>query len=197
MIVLVRFTGTCVRLKMSKDTWKYMDDLDYRYKWISGQSFVKHHMRVAEFNCGNGRLKDYLPDTTVYLANDLYLQDHLQGVTGYKQMTDSDFTSHLITNYYKGDFDILALLGIGGHEVTGEPLESSTVTSNLILAVNYFKPSIVIIESVDKFESVRQRIVDETNYAVRDRLVTSGKGWLENRTLLVLEPKVEVQSKLV
>ena len=181
---------------MSWKTWRYMDELDYRYKWVSEQGFIRNYMRVAEFNCGNGRFKDYLPSTTTYIANDLYLRDEQKSDKCYKQISDSEFYEYLTQNYHEYDFDILALFGVGGYEITKEPLESSTITNNFVSAVNKLKPKIVVIESVEKFKAILNTVVEKTNYDVRNIKESNSGDWLKNRVLMVLERKIERQTKL-
>lgn len=127
--------------------WEYLDELDYRYK--QAVEYIEDNDFVVDVNSGNSRLRNYV---TNYLSNDLYNEN-----ADY-QITDQDFIPLI------EQCDVLCLFGIGGYEITNEPLESSTVTDTVIELAKKHKPRILILECIDDFTEIAHKILKKTGY---------------------------------
>lgn len=128
--------------------WEYMEELDYRYEDASNLISPLSGEVVLDFNSGNSRFKDYLKGEFEYKSNDLYDKRAMY------QITDADFLLQ------EPKCDVLCCFGIGGHELTGEKLESSTITSTLKLGIKKYEPRIVILDCVTKFIPIKNSILN-------------------------------------
>ena len=148
--------------------WEYLENLDYRYKDVA--QFVTDDDAVFELNSGNSRLREYVKN---HICNDLYdpRADY--------QLTDKEFSKKV------DKCDVLVCLGIGGHEITGERLESPTITDTLIEIANRLKPRLVILECVEKFASIADRIIKDTDYDIVNTIKTNKGDWLHNRVMYI------------
>jgi hypothetical protein len=154
--------------------WEYMEELDYRYEDASNLISPLSGEVVLDFNSGNSRFKDYLKGSFTYKCNDLYDKraDY--------QITDAEFLEQ------EPKCDVLCCFGIGGYEITGEKLESSTITSTLKSAINKYSPRIIILDSVTKFIPIKKELLDMLiNYEVLNLSYMKGKEWVMNREMSI------------
>jgi hypothetical protein len=147
-------------------TWEYMDKLDYRYEIAS--RYITKEDRVVELNSGNSRFRNYVEHHT---CNDL------NNPNADFQITDEEFKWKI------EKCDVLVCFGIGGYEIDHNPKESSTITDTIIYLTGRFRPRLLIIESVRRYETILERIKKETNYKLKSMHLNASENWLEDRTL--------------
>ena len=148
--------------------WEYLEHKDYRYDIVAW--WVEDFDYVVEYNSGNSRLREYVAN---HICNDFY--DNRADF----QITDEEFYKKI------KKCDVLVCLGIGGHEITKEPLESATITGTLIKTANEFKPRLMILECIEKFKSIPENIIKKTGYDILDVKEANGVTWLDNRVMYI------------
>jgi hypothetical protein len=149
--------------------WEYLENFDYRYDIVS--RYINDDDFVVEFNSGNSRLRDYVKN---HVCNDLYYKE-----ADY-QIPDHEFKDKI------EKCDVLVCLGVGGYEISGEELESKTITQSIIETTNKFKPRLLIVENVERFKSIIDRILKETNYEVeRVHTTEPHENWVFNRSIFI------------
>jgi len=161
-------------------TWKYMDELDYRYE--EAAKFIRPEERVVDLNAGNSRLRKYCLD---YVSNDLYNK-----AADY-QMTDEEFVKGV------KKMDVLCCFGLGGNEIDHHILESSTITQSIIDAAKRYTPRKIILDCVKKYSSIAERIIKDTGYYLYYSLDTDSKDWKKDRRLYVLRRMKNVHETYV
>lgn len=127
--------------------WEYLDELDYRF--ARAGRYIHHDDAVVDVNAGNSHLRNYVEN---YTSNDLY-DDRAD-----YRIADDVFVPMIKT------CDVLCLFGIGGYEITKEPLESSTVTDSVITLAIKHHPRLLILECVNDFVEIAERIMRESGY---------------------------------
>jgi hypothetical protein len=127
--------------------WEYLDALDYRF--ARAGRYIHPQDRVVDVNSGNSHLRNYVEN---YISNDLN-----------DERADCRVTDDVFMPMVK-ECDVLCLFGIGGHEITKEVLESSTVTDSVITLAIKYRPRLLILECVNDFVEIAERIMRETEY---------------------------------
>jgi hypothetical protein len=135
--------------------WEYLDKLDYRYKQAA--EFITNEDFVVDVNSGNSRFRDYAKH---YICNDLNYWE-----ADY-QMTDEQFRDVV------DRCDVLCCFGVGGYEITKEPLESQTLSDTMVYLTNKFKPRLLILEAIEQFTPVIENILKRVNYKI-DKLIAT------------------------
>jgi hypothetical protein len=126
--------------------WEYLEkkEMDERYSIVSETIGDCSGLTIADFNSGNSRFINYLKGENIkYFCGDLY--DNRAKFKG----TDVEFLDYLKLEEIK--VDVLSCFGIGGYEISGVTLESTTISNTLKKAVSDLKPSYVILESIEKY----------------------------------------------
>ena len=148
--------------------WEYLyDKMDFRVWTIAGYLKGKTKDKVIfDLNGMHCPLLKYIDhDYKEYIANDL------QTVFPSEYPRCRFHTiSDVLMIYRLPVVDIMIAIGIGGHEITNEPLESPTSTESTISIINKCKPSIVILENIQDFRSVMDNIIRNINYKVVQEL---------------------------
>jgi len=103
--------------------WEYLENLDNRYIIAADVIGELSGDVVLDVNSGNSRLGYYIKGDFKYYCNDL-MDDRAQ-----RKMSDWQF----VRSY--SACDVLCCFGIGGYEISGEELESATVTDSLKYAI--------------------------------------------------------------
>jgi len=146
-------------------TWEYLANKTYRY------DIIKEHARdlghVVELCNGAGALEGYL-DCASYTGC-----DRVGGVL------DDEF----VRNIKK--CDTLIALGHGGYEIDKNPLESATLTNSILYVMKAYKPKVLILESVDNYQSIINGIVKNTDYVESYKHNATGAKWTDKRTLRI------------
>jgi hypothetical protein len=135
--------------------WEYLEQpvMDERYKIAS--EFIGENDKVVDVDSGNSRLRNYVKH---YYSNDLNYKE------ADVQCTDEEFVEMV------KECDVLCCFGIGGHEITHEPLESPTLTHSLVrLAMNHH-PHTMILECIDQFVPIVESILKQTGYKVEKHI---------------------------
>ena len=92
--------------------------------------------------------------------------------------------------------DILVVFGIGGYEISKEPLESKTLVQSIKKIISKFKPEIIIIEIVNRYFPILEDIEKFTSYySYKTKHILKIKSlkdynWLEDRVLMIIR-KIE------
>lgn len=161
--------------------WEYLEQpvMDERYKIAA--EFIGDDDMVVDVDSGNSRLRNYVKH---YYSNDLYYDQ------ADVKCTDEEFVPMV------KECDVLTCFGIGGHEITKEPLESATLTQSLITLAKTHRPHTMILECIDQFVPVVERIVAETGYEVEEHVKKTYKAdvpeqlrYVMERNLFVCRPK--------
>jgi hypothetical protein len=127
--------------------WEYLEQLDYRYEFVSDKIGSLDGEIILDFNSGNSRLKNYLKGHFTYLSNDIW-----DNRADYK-ITDEQFL------HQQQSADIICGFGLGGFEISKEKLESSTLTQTLINATIKYEPKIIVLEYIIDFRPIKNMIV--------------------------------------
>lgn len=132
--------------------WEYLqqEKMDKRYELAS--KLIRDTDYVVDVNSGNSRMRNYVKN---YYSNDLYYDE------ADEKCTDVEFKDKI------KNCDVLCCFGIGGHEITGEPLESETVTQTLIDIINKHRPRLIILESIQRFSKIPRHILNEVKYELK------------------------------
>lgn len=146
-------------------TWEYLQNKTYRYDFIKDNTNNLGH--VIELCNGLGELENYL-DCLDYEGC-----DKLQGVN------DDEFVLTIKR------CDTLIALGFSGFDVDHHPLESATLTQSVIYLMQIFKPNMLILESVNRYQFILNNIVKDTDYVETIRHESSGPKWTDERTLRI------------
>jgi hypothetical protein len=152
--------------------WEYLEQKTKRYEDATHLLGELKGDIVLDFNSGHSKFKDYLKGDFTYKCNDLYDKRAMFNIT------DKAFLEQ------ERECDVLCCFGIGGYEITGEKLESSTITSTLKNAIMKFNPNIIILESIQDFELIQHDIMTwyEEDY---ENLYFKYEGptWLDKRCM--------------
>ena len=145
--------------------WEYLENKTYRY------DLVRRHTRnlghVVELCNGAGTLKEHL-DCKSY-----------SGCDKAKGIYDDKFVLTL------DECDTLIALGHGGFEIDHSPLESATLTQSILYVIRKFKPKTLILESVNKYQSIIDDIIKDTDYIGTYNHKADGDRWTDKRTLRI------------
>jgi len=164
------------KIKPKSYHWEYSKDLDYRYDLVKNHINFKG-LHVVDLCSGyTGLYNSVKDDVASYRACDL---SKLHPIS--EQMADDDFVK-TVTNC-----DVLCAFGHGGYEISGEELESRTLTSSIHFLIQKFKPRWVVLESVDRFFPIILDIASRYRYH-KSLFKHDGPDWLHKRTMLILGP---------
>ena len=153
--------------------------MDERFKIAA--SYIRDTDKVVDVDSGNSRLRNYV---THYYSNDLNFEE------ADVKCTDEEFVDMV------KECDVLCCFGIGGHEITQEPLESRTLTHSLVrLAMNHH-PRLMILECIDQFMPIVESILKQTGYVIQqhkkqvyDADVPDQLRYVMKRNLYICHPK--------
>ncbi len=169
--------------------WEYLPEVDERFRVIAGYLKGKTKDKViVDLNCLEARLTKYIePDFAKYLGNDIQDKFPVLSKAEFKIAKDDEFVRSL------DRCDILIWTGIGGYEITKEPLESKTATESARFVISTLKPKIIALESVREFEGIISyleafTIAGRYGLALK-KYLDLGDSWVKKRIVYIYEMK--------
>jgi hypothetical protein len=162
-------------------SWEYLQTSAFDNRLLPIADFLKgrtKNKRILDLDCGTAPLATHLePDWRSYVGNDIrpeYSEIAMSRGVDFRLLPD--------TAIAKGRYpcDILLSLGLGGGDMTLEPSESPTLRDSILTISRKRKPSIVILEGVNRFEE---------RWGYYSRLVAELRGYqIERQSFLNLTP---------
>lgn len=139
-----------------------MDELDYRY--INFAKFVLMNkfriVKILDLCSGNTRLPFYFGDFQLYDAVDTRKPNIMPPRINFYNCTDQEYVDSVYSNPEYVHPDCVVCFGIGGFELSGEVLESSTVMNNLRYIITNSKPRIIVLECIMDYVSLMDTFND-------------------------------------
>ncbi|MFA6971375.1 MAG: hypothetical protein WC208_08250 [Gallionella sp.] len=169
--------------------WEYLPQVDDRFKVIA--SYLKGKTKdkvIVDLNCLEARLTKYIDqDFAKYLGNDLQDKFPVLSKAEFKIARDDEFVRSL------DRCDILVVAGMGGWEITKEPLESKTATESARFVISTLKPQIIALESVREFEGIISfleafTIAGKYNLVLK-KYLDLGDDWVMKRAVYIYEKR--------
>lgn len=128
--------------------WEYLDEMKERVEAIA--NLIKDKTKdkvVVDLNCGKAPLRKLIPYKK-YIGNDIINTDF----EGFIQQDDKVFCREL------KECDVLIHIGMGGHEITHEKLESPTSTESTNYIIQNLRPKLVVLECITEFLPIMNSI---------------------------------------
>jgi len=175
-------------------SWEYLLDNQLDFRVAAAIPYIYPLYRethVFDLNCGHAPLLKYLPKLVQYAGNDI-LKERLP--KNNKTSTFHAMTDEEVANDAHSRIDVLCCFGIGGYELTKESQESPTVTDSLIKIMDSKKPKLVVLEAIEEFESILERIKEKTNYLTVQKIYMQAEkpemlSRISKRLLWILRPQ--------
>lgn len=126
--------------------------MDKRYEIAS--KHVGDNDFVVDLNSGNSRFRNYCKN---YISNDLYYEE-------------SDY--HLPDDEFKDvpeKADVISCFGVGGYEISGNKVESMTISDSIVEMVARLQPHTMIVESIEKYLPILETLLERTGYELREK----------------------------
>jgi len=165
-----------VKRSATRYHWEYMKELDYRYEEVTKHINFKD-LHVVELCSGYTGLYELVKGKVAsYRACDLW---KLHPIC--EQMPDDQFAKTVTK------CDVLCVFGHGGYEISGEQLESKTLTQSIHFLIKQFNPQWVVLESVERFFPIISNISSQYRYEA-SLFKYQGADWMHNRRMLILGP---------
>ncbi len=162
--------------------WDYVDEIDARFTPAVDYLSDKIEGKVLiDLNCGEARLLQYLPHSFKrYYGNDLRAV--------FPSYPKCQFDCIPDTQVNPKQLDVLMCWGMGGYELTKEPVESPTI-SHTILRLGDRHPSVIILEAVWAFDVLTESLIRRLpDYAqITESRFDCGNRWTHKRRVVILE----------
>lgn len=175
--------------------WEYLLETNMDFRIAAALPYIYKHQDtndvLVDLDCGHSPLLE-LGITGKYIGNDT-LSERLLMAAVNENVTILDSTDAEMVDYLKHkQVDILCCFGFADRALTGEPLESDTLSQSIREIITNNSPSLVVIECIEEFIPGVQKIVDfASKYKLvqrlhmADALATDSR--ITRRVLFILE----------
>lgn len=142
--------------------WEYLLDKKFDIRITAALPLIREHLHegatIVDLDCGHAPLRAYLPRSIRYIGNDIDVTrlPSSRGHDIFFNASDAEMRNLL----EKRTVRILCCFGLGGYEISKEPLESITLTQTIIQLAQVKRPSLLVIEAIEDYVSLLEKIRD-------------------------------------